>query len=128
MKAANERSVFGHLQTRIANTPDIVYRFFLLAKDKRAPLLPRVLSVVVLVYIFSPLDLITDAIPFVGLLDDLIILPLMQKLVKFLLPNEIWQAYEGRSVRWLAHGKKILIGIVVFFTLLWGAFFYWILT
>ena len=41
-------------------------------KDPRAPLGPKVLAFAVLAYALSPIDLIPDFIPVLGLLDDLI--------------------------------------------------------
>jgi len=44
---------------------------------------PRVIAAFVLAYALSPLDLIPDFIPVLGILDDLILLPGMIWLVSF---------------------------------------------
>lgn len=46
------------------------------ARDPRTPLLAKLLAGAVAAYAFSPIDLIPDAIPVLGLLDDLVIVPL----------------------------------------------------
>jgi uncharacterized membrane protein YkvA (DUF1232 family) len=46
------------------------------ARDPRMPWLPRLLALGVAAYAFSPIDLIPDFIPVLGLLDDLVIVPL----------------------------------------------------
>lgn len=42
-------------------------------------------------YLLSPIDLIPDFIPIIGLLDDLIIVPLLITASISLIPKEIWQ-------------------------------------
>jgi uncharacterized membrane protein YkvA (DUF1232 family) len=46
-------------------------------KDKRTPLKARFLIGLTIGYLLSPIDLIPDFIPVLGLLDDLIIVPLL---------------------------------------------------
>ena len=46
-------------------------------KDKRTPFFAKVLIGVTVGYLLSPIDLIPDFIPVLGLLDDLIIVPLL---------------------------------------------------
>lgn len=57
--------------------------------DPRTPLRARVVIVLVLAYALSPLDLIPDAIPVLGLLDDLVIVPLGVALSLRLLPPAV---------------------------------------
>jgi uncharacterized membrane protein YkvA (DUF1232 family) len=84
-----------------------------LVRDKRTPLAPKVLAWSVLAYALSPIDLIPDFIPVLGLLDDLVILPLGLWLVVKLVPVWLWQdklrmaqAFEGRL-------PKLLVGLVL---------------
>ena len=46
-------------------------------RDPRLGLLPKILAFITIAYAFSPIDLIPDFIPVLGLLDDLVILPLL---------------------------------------------------
>lgn len=43
-------------------------------KDKNAPKWPKIVGILALIYLISPVDLVTDIVPVVGLLDDLAIL------------------------------------------------------
>lgn len=52
----------------------------------------RWLAVAVLAYAVSPIDLIPDFIPVLGLLDDVILIPLGLALVMKLTPAPLWQA------------------------------------
>ena len=53
---------------------------------------PRLVAVLVLAYALSPIDLIPDFIPVLGLLDDVILLPLGIALAVKLTPRHLWLA------------------------------------
>lgn len=57
--------------------------------DPRTPLLSKVLPWLVLAYALSPLDLIPDFIPVLGLLDDMLLLPLGLWASYKLIPKEV---------------------------------------
>ncbi len=59
------------------------------ARDPRTPWAARLLAVLVVAYAASPIDLIPDFIPVLGLLDDLILIPLALALVLRLIPPEV---------------------------------------
>lgn len=59
------------------------------ARDPRTPWAVRMLAFAVAAYAFSPIDLIPDAIPVLGLLDDLLIVPLGVALVIRLTPASV---------------------------------------
>ena len=58
-------------------------------RDPRTPLWQKGLAVGLAVYAFSPIDLIPDFIPVVGLLDDAVIVPGGMMLLLRLLPTEV---------------------------------------
>lgn len=51
----------------------------------------------VVLYLFSPIDLVPDFIPFVGFLDDLVLVPLAIRQLLKRLPPEIAQAAARRG-------------------------------
>ncbi len=63
-----------------------------LFKHPDTPWAPKLVAVAVLAYAVSPIDLIPDFIPVLGLLDDLLLLPLGVALVVRLTPVALWQA------------------------------------
>ncbi|WP_440224194.1 YkvA family protein [Dokdonella sp. MW10] len=67
------------------------------ARDPAAPWLPRVLALAVAAYAFSPIDLIPDAIPILGLLDDVILVPLGLLLVIRLMPKRVLARARRRA-------------------------------
>ena len=64
-----------------------VYR--LLLGDGRTPMLARVLLAIAVFYTVSPVDLIPDFIPIIGILDDIIIVPGLVIIVLKLIPKEL---------------------------------------
>jgi uncharacterized membrane protein YkvA (DUF1232 family) len=58
-------------------------------KDGRTPLIAKVLIGITVGYLLSPIDLIPDFIPVLGVLDDLIIVPALITLSIKLIPKRI---------------------------------------
>lgn len=58
-------------------------------KDKRTPLKAKLLIGLTVGYLLSPIDLIPDFIPVLGLLDDLLIVPLLIRLSIKAIPQNI---------------------------------------
>lgn len=53
-----------------------VVALWLAARDRRTPLAAKLVAAAVSAYALSPIDLIPDAIPLLGYLDELVIVPL----------------------------------------------------
>jgi uncharacterized membrane protein YkvA (DUF1232 family) len=73
-----------------------VHALVIVYKDKRTPLLPKLLIGLTIGYLFSPIDLIPDFIPILGLLDDLIIVPLLIKLSVKLIPDYLFEEAKSK--------------------------------
>ena len=67
------------------------------ARDGRTPLAARLLAGAVAAYALSPIDLIPDFIPVLGMLDDLVLLPLGIWLVLRLIPPALMEAYRREA-------------------------------
>jgi uncharacterized membrane protein YkvA (DUF1232 family) len=65
------------------------------ARDPRTPWLARLIALLVVAYAASPIDLIPDFIPVLGLLDDLILLPLGIALVLQLIPKHVMAEHRA---------------------------------
>ncbi len=63
----------------------------LAVRDPQAPLVARLLAAAVVAYALSPIDLIPDFIPVLGLLDDLVLVPAGIWLVLRLMPDELME-------------------------------------
>jgi uncharacterized membrane protein YkvA (DUF1232 family) len=62
---------------------------YIAARDPRTPWFAKLLALLVAAYALSPIDLIPDAIPVLGFLDELILLPIAIALIARLIPTQI---------------------------------------
>ena len=69
------------------------------ARDPRTPIAAKLLAGAVAAYAFSPIDLIPDFIPVLGLLDDLLIVPLGVWAVLKLVPAPLLAEYREEAAR-----------------------------
>jgi uncharacterized membrane protein YkvA (DUF1232 family) len=72
------------------------------ARHPRTPLIAKALAAAVAAYAFSPIDLIPDFIPVLGLLDDLLLVPLGVWLVLKMVPPDVIAECRRQAVQWLA--------------------------
>ncbi|ALF51718.1 membrane protein [Nostoc piscinale CENA21] len=99
-----------------------IYAIYLATQNPKVPWYARLLAVVVVAYAFSPIDLIPDAIPIFGYLDDLILVPLGIWLILKLIPSSVLAEcrekaestqFQNKPVNWIAAGIIVLIWLVV---------------
>ncbi|MEQ8659682.1 MAG: DUF1232 domain-containing protein [Gammaproteobacteria bacterium] len=69
------------------------------ARDPRVPRATRLLVLLVVAYALSPIDLIPDFIPVIGLLDDLVLVPLGLALAIRLIPAGVWADCRARAAQ-----------------------------
>lgn len=70
---------------------------YFVARDPRTPWPLRLLALGIAAYALSPIDLIPDVIPFLGYLDDLVIVPLGLLLVLRRVPAEVLDDARQRA-------------------------------
>lgn len=85
------------------------------ARDPRTPFAAKLLAAALAAYAFSPIDLIPDVIPILGLLDDLLIIPLGILLAVRLIPPALMQEFRARAAE--TRRPRSLAGAVVIVTL-----------
>jgi len=74
-----------------------VYAVYLARHDPRVPWYAKALAVCVAAYAFSPIDLIPDFIPILGLADDLVLVPLGVLLVVRMIPGDVMAEHRARA-------------------------------
>ena len=74
------------------------HAIFLASRDPRVPWTVKLLAIAVASYALSPIDLIPDFIPVIGILDDLIIVPLGIWLVIALIPDDVMEEYRAVAI------------------------------
>ncbi len=100
------------------------YALYLAAKDPRVPWYAKLLAGAVVIYALSPIDLIPDFIPVIGLLDDMIIIPLGLGLALKMIPREVVEDHRREARERLAEGVPgrwigAVIVICIWILLLW---------
>jgi uncharacterized membrane protein YkvA (DUF1232 family) len=70
-------------------------------RHPQTPLPAKILAVLVVAYAFSPIDLIPDFIPVLGLLDDAILLPIGIWLALKLVPPPVLAESRQQAQAWL---------------------------
>jgi uncharacterized membrane protein YkvA (DUF1232 family) len=118
MAVANKARLFRYLTA-----------LWLLLKDPRTPLVAKLVAGMVVAYALSPIDLIPDFIPVLGLLDDVVLIPLGVALAVKLVPPVLWadmqqqaDAFQGRLPRMM---WGLLMVIAIWLVLL-GFFIFWL--
>ncbi len=108
-----------------------LYVLYLACKDERVPWHARAVTAFVVAYAFSPIDLIPDFIPFLGLLDDLVLVPLGILLALKLVPKSVLadcseKAEEamkkGKPKNWAAGAAILFIWLFFFLGVYWWFF------
>jgi len=104
---------------------------WLAARDPRTPLHARLLGLIVAAYAFSPIDLIPDFIPVLGLIDDAILIPLGIWLFLKLLPPGVIDEHRAAAAAAASRprsaagilivlGAWILLALVAWMLLSWS--------
>jgi uncharacterized membrane protein YkvA (DUF1232 family) len=90
------------------------------------PVLAKALSVFVVAYALSPIDLIPDFIPILGYVDDALLLPALIWLAVRMIPEEVLNVCRADADRWMAEEgerPRSYAGAVVI-VVLWLGFAY----
>lgn len=96
------------------------------------PLLAKVLSILVVAYAFSPIDLIPDFIPVLGFLDDIIIVPIGIYFVLKLIPEHVINESREKANQWIEENNTkpknwfvaAIIGVIWLLFLVWMYLFF----
>ena len=94
-----------NLKDRAKQLKTDVPAVFLALKDRKTLWYAKVFAAMTVVYALSPIDFIPDFIPFLGYLDDLILLPLLVALTVKFIPKDVFAAYQERAKDLWADGK-----------------------
>lgn len=70
---------------------------WLAIRDPRTPIAARLVGLVIAAYALSPIDLVPDFVPVLGLVDDAILIPLGIWLFERLIPAEQFAEYRLRA-------------------------------
>lgn len=105
------------------------HTIWLCARDNQVPLPARLFGLVVAAYALSPIDLIPDFIPVLGLLDDAILIPLGVWLFLKMVPAAVYARHrvdaEDASHRPVSRVAAAIIALLWIGALVWAATLLW---
>jgi len=96
-----------------------VYALYLASRDPRVPWYARAVTVCVVGYALSPIDLIPDFIPVLGYLDDLLLIPLGIALVLRMTPPAVMVECRARARAELVDGKRVGRAVAAVIVVIW---------
>jgi len=121
--------LFRFIEQKAKQLKEQLMVIYFVSRDSRLPWYVKVLAVIVTAYVFSPIDLIPDFIPVLGLLDDIILVPLGLALIIKLTPSDIIESARiqaqhssFRPVNYWAAALILLIWVSLLFIV--GYWFY----
>ena len=88
-------------------------------RDPRVPWYAKAVAAVVVGYALSPIDLIPDAIPVLGLLDDLVLVPVGVLLVRTLVPRDVLADCRRQATAWTERPRSRVAAVII--VLIWVA-------
>ena len=100
---------------------------FMALKKKETPIVAKIFAGIAIGYALSPIDLIPDFIPVIGLLDDLIIVPILISITIKLIPEEtfkqcrieaenLWS--DGKRKKWYFAIPIVMIWLILLFLII----------
>jgi uncharacterized membrane protein YkvA (DUF1232 family) len=97
------------------------YALYLAYRHPRTPWYAKVFAALVVGYVFSPIDPIPDFLPGVGLLDEMVVVPIGVLIAAKMIPQEVLEECREKA-REVAEGEKpvsrVAAAVVVTFWLL----------
>lgn len=97
-----------------------VLALWIAARDERTPLAAKLIAGLVAAYALSPIDLIPDFIPVLGLLDDLLLLPAGIRLAIRLIPGSLMKEFRSKADQGvdLPDAKGAAVAVVIIWIVL----------
>ena len=105
IEAEERKGYCMDLKARARQLKRDVPAVFLALRDKRTPIIAKVIAAITVGYALSPVDLIPDFVPVLGYLDDVILLPALIALTIRLIPAEVFEQCRRDSENLWANGK-----------------------
>src|SRR3954469_24291635 len=99
--------VIERLKERVRHLKSETYALYLAARHPRTPWYAKLFVAGVVAYALSPIDLIPDFIPVLGVLDDLILVPLGIAAAMKMIPPDVLAECRARAAEVAAAGKPV---------------------
>ena len=111
--------MFGSLRQKARALTQECHALYFAARDPRTPWYVKAFAAGIAAYALSPIDLIPDFIPVLGILDDIVLLPLAIILVLKLIPPDVMAESRARAAE--AAARPASRGVTAVIVLIWIA-------
>ena len=119
-------SLLTNLKSRAKKLKSEAKVLLIAYKDKRTPASAKILIGITVGYLLSPIDLIPDFIPVLGLLDDLIIVPALIALSVKLIPHAVLEDAREQLKNNPGRYKKNNYLFAIVIVLIWISVLYFV--
>jgi len=119
--------VLEKLKQQVRHLKKEVYVIYLVYSHSSVSWHKKLFLLLIIAYALSPIDLIPDFIPVVGLLDDLVLIPLGVMLAMKMIPSNIWDECRLKVDEVIDIDKRYGLygaGIIIVFWLILAAWAY----
>jgi uncharacterized membrane protein YkvA (DUF1232 family) len=106
-------------RARVAALKRETLALYLAARHPRTPWYARALVAAIVAYALSPIDLIPDFVPVLGLVDDMLLLPLGIGLALRLIPADVMAECRARAATAFVEGRPVSRSAAVAIVLVW---------
>ena len=110
-----------NLKRRARELKREIAALFLAMRHPRTPWYAKLLLLAIVAYALSPIDLIPDFVPVIGLLDDILLLPLAIALALKMIPETVIAECRARAVTNEMERSRVGRFGAIFVVLLWLA-------
>src|SRR5688500_16739231 len=87
-----------------------IFTLFYAFKYERTPWYAKLTSLLSVIYLLSPADIVPDIIPLAGYIDDLLVVPFLVNVSTRLLPADVKRKSEEIALK---NSRKLLLGLIV---------------
>lgn len=118
--------MWAKLRRRAKQLKSQIFVLFYAYRDRETPWYAKLVSLCVVAYAFSPIDLIPDFVPLLGHVDDLILIPLGIRLALRLIPRPVLERAKVKAEQRASGGKPTnwIVGALVL--ALWAVAVLWV--
>jgi uncharacterized membrane protein YkvA (DUF1232 family) len=110
---------FEHIKQKLKSLKSELHALSIAYTDKRTPLVAKLMIGLTVGYFLSPIDLVPDFIPVLGILDDLLLVPMLIMFSIKLIPTEVMLDSRHTASASSANFTKNNWFFAIFIILIW---------
>lgn len=123
------KTFLNKLRRRASQLKSEIFALYLSARHPQTPWYVKLWVAGIVAYAFSPIDLIPDFVPVLGILDDLVLLPIAIALAIKMVPDSVLAECRARAKETFQSGKPVSLVAGAFIVAMWlilaALFFVW---